>query len=614
MQTIHTEIKVGFVGNPNCGKTTLFNAVTGARQKTANWPGVTVERIEGHIRYRESDISMIDLPGVYSLDAYTLEERITKAGLQEEALDLIINVVDASLLERSLYLTFQLMELQKPMIVALNMMDITDARGVKIDVSQLSMLLANIPVIPISARKGEGVDLLIQNMISLYRMEHKKIPKENSFRHDTYNEIEAIVAKCQSKDTEFPGRTDQIDAWLTHPIWGIPIFLAIMGGVFLVTFGMGDFLKIYLESGLDWVLSEVERLLRQMSASPWMISLVVSGIISGVGGILTFLPNIIILFTALAILEDSGYMTRAAYVMNEVMGKAGLSGRAFLPMLLGFGCSVPAILATRMLTNDRERKRTIFMIPFMSCSARLPVYVLFAGMFFPKHPAAVAYSLYLVGIAGALLTAQLISKEVDYNAANLLLIELPEYKLPEIHVTVNYVWSKVQDYLLKAGSMIFLASIILWLLLNTSPTGYTNVISESFAARIGQLLVPVLRPAGINSWQLAVALLSGISAKEVVVTSLAILYGVNNINSASGMEQLGRQLAGSGFYGIHAYAFMIFCLLYPPCVAAMAVVRKETGSWRFTIRMVVFQLMLAWLIAVLICQTGLLVSGAIGGR
>lgn len=345
-------------------------------------------------------------------------------------------------------------------------------------------------------------------------------------------------------------------------------------------------------------------LLERMQASQWMISLVVDGIIAGVGGILTFLPNIFILFLALAFLEDSGYMARVAYVMNEVMGRVGLSGKAFLPMLLGFGCTVPAVMATRALASERDRRRTILITPFMSCSARLPIYVLFAEMFFPNKALAVAYSLYLIGLVVAILVAYILHKTSKSGEEDTLLIELPEYKTPNKRTVFIYVWDKVKDYLTKAGTTIFVASIVLWFVLNFGPAGYISDVSDSFAALIGRALVPVLRPAGLGSWRIAVALISGLSAKEVVVSSFSVLYGISNINSAAGMASLSSTLAASGFGGVSAYALMVFCLLYSPCVAAIGTIKRETKSWSFTLGMVVFQIVIAWLAAVLVFQIG----------
>ena len=653
-------IRVGFVGNPNCGKTTLFNAFTGAKLKVANWPGVTVERVEGETNYKGRPIKVIDLPGIYSLTSYTIEEKVTRKCIEDGEVDVIINVVDASSLERNLYLTMQLIELKKPVILALNMMDIVEERGMEIDMHRLPEMLGGIPVVPVSARKRTGLDVLMHAVVHHYEEEpqgvvihyspqvEEKITRiegelrrhygemdnmrwhaikflefdevvtsdhpldvsgildhnyEKQIINEKYDYIEEVIQECLMNKEEKAATTDKADRILTHRIWGIPVFLGIMALVFFLTFTVGDFLKGYFQVGLDWFSQAVVAGLASVHASSWLTSLIVDGIIAGVGGILTFLPNIFILFLALAFLEDSGYMARVAYVMNETMGMVGLSGKAFLPMLLGFGCTVPAVMATRALESVRDRRRTILITPFMSCSARLPIYVLFAEMFFPRHALFVAYSLYLIGLVMAILVAFILHKNSrGTRSENALLIELPEYKTPNGRTVAIYVWDKVKDYLSKAGTTIFIASIVLWFVLNTGTTGFVSDVQDSFAAMIGHVLVPVLRPAGLGLWQVAVALISGLSAKEVVVSSFSVLFGISNVNSAAGMGELSAQLTSMGFGGVNAYALMIFCLMYSPCIAAVATIKRETGSWRWTLGMVLFQLLVAWAAAVLVFQ------------
>lgn len=660
-------IRVGFVGNPNCGKTTLFNAFTGAKLKVANWPGVTVERVEGETNYKGRPIKVIDLPGIYSLTSYTIEEKVTRKCIEDGEVDVIINVVDASSLERNLYLTMQLIELKKPVILALNMMDIVEERGMEIDMHRLPEMLGGIPVVPVSARKRTGLDVLMHAVVHHYEEEpqgvvihyspqvEEKITRiegelrrhygemdnmrwhaikflefdevvtsdhpldvsgildhnyEKQIINEKYDYIEEVIQECLMNKEEKAATTDKADRILTHRIWGIPVFLGIMALVFFLTFTVGDFLKGYFQVGLDWFSQAVAAGLASVHASTWLTSLIVDGIIAGVGGILTFLPNIFILFLALAFLEDSGYMARVAYVMNETMGMVGLSGKAFLPMLLGFGCTVPAVMATRALESVRDRRRTILITPFMSCSARLPIYVLFAEMFFPRHALFVAYSLYLIGLVMAILVAFILHKNSrGTRSENALLIELPEYKTPNGRTVAIYVWDKVKDYLSKAGTTIFIASIVLWFVLNTGTTGFVSDVQDSIAAMIGHVLVPVLRPAGLGLWQVAVAVISGLSAKEVVVSSFSVLYGISNVNSAAGMGELSAQLTSMGFGGVNAYALMIFCLMYSPCIAAVATIKRETGSWRWTLGMVLFQLLVAWAAAVLVFQVGSLLFG-----
>lgn len=600
-------LTVGFVGNPNCGKTTLFNIFTGAKLKVANWPGVTVEKVEGEIRHEGRSIRMIDLPGIYSLNSYSLEERLTRKCIESDEVDVIINVVDASSLERNLYLTLQLLELKRPVILALNMMDIVEAQGARINLRRLSEMLGQIPAVPVSARKRTGLDALMHTVVDYNEIKlqgaavrgyQKGIVKE------TYGYIERIVGECLINEKEKSAFTDKADRILTHPFWGIPVFLGIMALVFFFTFTVGDLLKEYFQEGLNWFSQFTLIFLQGLRVSNGVVSLVVDGIVAGVGGILTFLPNIIILFLALAVLEDSGYMSRVAYVMNETMGMVGLSGKAFLPMLLGFGCTVPAVMATRALESQKDRRRTILITPFMSCSARLPVYVLFSEMFFPEQALFVAYSLYIVGLLAAILVAYVLYKTSVQRYEDILLIELPEYRMPNARTVWIYVWDKVKDYLTKAGTTIFTASVVLWVILNIGPSGFVNQASESFAAMFGHMAAPILKPAGLGSWQIVVALVSGISAKEVVVSSFSVLYGISNINSAAGMSQLSAILGSANFGSVNAYALMIFCLLYTPCLAAIATIKRETRSWSFTGTVVLFQLGLAWLSAVLVFQFG----------
>jgi len=656
-------INVACIGNPNCGKTTLFNALTGARLKVANWPGVTVERVEGQARYEDTDITIIDTPGIYSLTCYTIEEKVTRQCAMDDEIDVIINVVDASSLERNLYLTLQLLEMGKPVVLALNMMDIVKERGMEIDMHRLPEMLGNIPIVPVSAAKRTGLDILLHAVIHHYEegmdeyildypdeLENKIIrltsmmqthyPNHASARWHAiklleddeevkrehplsaenvadrsyekeiiqckYAYIEKIMSEILFHKSKKAAATDRIDRLLTHPVWGIPVFLVIMCLVFFLTFTVGDALKGVFESGLAYFSDAVAGVLEGLGVAFWLRSLIVDGIIAGVGGILTFIPNIVILFLALAVLEDSGYMARVAYVMDSVMGKVGLSGKAFLPMILGFGCTVPAIMATRALETEHDRRKTMLVTPFMSCSARLPIYVLFSEMFFPEAAAPVAFSMYVIGMVTAIAAAKVINGLEKGKVNDSLLIELPEYKRPNGRTIRIYVWNKLKDYLSKAGTTIFLASIVIWFVLNFGTGGMVDNPGDSFGASIGKFFVPVLAPAGLGMWQIGVALLSGISAKEVVVSSFAVLFGVANANSQAGMEAIvtNIQSVNPDFGALNAYCLMLFCLLYVPCAATVATVKKESGSWAFTLKMIVFQMLLAWAVSTAVFQVG----------
>lgn len=676
-------INVGFIGNPNCGKTTLFNAFTGANLKVANWPGVTVEKKEGYTTYEGEQFKLVDLPGIYSLTSYTMEEKVSRECIMSDEIDVIVDVVDASCLERNLYLTLQLIELGKPVILALNMMDIVEERGMEIDLHRLPEMLG-IPAIPVSARKKSGLSVLmhavshhadhaIQNPLIHHhhdkqsRHEHnhhteyamvysdaledkidvimdalvcsyptlenprwhaiKLLEKDESVTaafplpdlekiidrsyeqeiiNQKYDFIEEIIQEILVNKSEKEAFTEKLDHFLTHRIWGLPLFLGIMALVFLLTFTVGDWLKGYFEIFLESFSAAVTSGLTSLHVGDMMISLVVDGIISGVGGILTFLPNIFILFLALAFLEDSGYMARVAFVMDDIMGHLGLSGRAFIPLLLGFGCSVPAVMASRALEHRKDRLKTILITPFMSCSARLPIYVLFSQMFFPKHAMLVSYSMYLLGIVVAITTAFVLSKLDGSKAEHALLIELPEYKSPNARTIAIYVWEKVKDYLTKAGTVIFVASVILWGLLNFGPSGYVTDISNSFGSIIGKAAVPLFAPVGLGYWQIVVALIAGIAAKEVVVSSCSVLFGVQNITTTDGMSTMVATLGALGFGAANAYALMVFCLLYIPCTATIATINREVESKKLTALIIFFQFAVAWVMSFLVYHIGLL--------
>ena len=682
------ELSIGFVGNPNCGKTTLFNAYTGANLKVANWPGVTVEKKEGRFQFHDQEYKLVDLPGTYSLTSYTMEEQVTRQYIMSDDVDVIIDVADASALGRNLYLTLQLIELGKPVILALNMMDIVEKRGMEIDTHRLPEMLG-IPVIPVSARRKTGLDILMhaaahhkehrhdiplihhhgeeepQTLQTKHRHHHhaeytmvysdeledkidlvidalkKRYPDLNNYRwyalkllerdkeimerypvdlpdvldrsyekdiiNQKYDFIDEIIQEVLVNKEKKAALTDKADRLLTHNVLGLPIFLVIMALVFFLTFTIGDWLKGYFETGLEILSGGARSGLEAIHVAPPLISLLVDGIIAGVGGILTFLPNIFILFLALAFLEDSGYMARVAYVMDSIMGRLGLSGRSFIPMVLGFGCTVPAIMASRALESKRDRYKTMLITPFMSCSARLPIYVLFSQMFFPENAMLVAFSLYVLGLVVAVLIAFLLHlADRKREREDQLLIELPEFKAPSAHTIAIYVWEKVKDYLTKAGTIIFLASIIMWFLLNFGPAGYSTDMADTFGSILGKWIVPFFAPIGLGYWQIVVALIAGISAKEVVVSSCAVLFGISSVTSDAGMAALSGSLGALGFGALNAYALMTFSLLYVPCAATLATIKKETGSWGWTGLVALFQIAVAWLVTFAVYHIGLL--------
>lgn len=676
------EMTIGFIGNPNCGKTTLFNAYTGANLKVANWPGVTVEKVEGVMKDHDLIIHLVDLPGTYSLTSYTMEEMVSRQFILSDEVDVIINVADASALERSLYLTLQLLELGKPVVLALNMMDIVEKRGMEIDLHRLPEMLG-IPVIPVSARKRRGLDMLLHaaahhrdctdpdclihhhKVCSKHQHDHHSeyamvysdefedkidqiIPElkrryptltnyrwhalkllegdkeitekypvglpgvlDHSYESDIINQkydfIGEVISEVLLHKQRQDALTESADKLLTNKIWGIPVFLGIMAVTFFLTFTVGDWIKGYFELGIDWISGLAETGLAALNAGTLLSSLVVDGIIGGVGTIVTFLPNILILFLCLALLEDSGYMARVAYVMEGIMSKLGLSGKAFIPMLLGFGCTVPAIMASRALESKRDRYKVMLVTPFMSCNARLTIYILFSEMFFPENAMLVAYSMYLIGILVAIFVSAIIHLLDRKRNVNYLMIELPEYKLPDSRTVSIYVWEKVKDYLEKAGTTIFLATLIIWGLLNFGPQGYSADTASSFGAMLGKWLVPIFAPIGLGFWQIAVALIAGVSAKEVVVSSCAVLFGIVNASSPQGMAAFSTVLVEIGFGPLNAFCLMVFCLLYIPCAAALGTIRKEANSWAWMGFTAFFQLAVAWVITFGVYQIGSLI-------
>ena len=426
-----------------------------------------------------------------------------------------------------------------------------------------------------------------------------------------YGFIEEVISESILKKAQKDELTDKIDTVLTHRFFGIPIFLGIMAVVFFLTFTVGDYLSGYLEMAVEWLSGIVTNMFAAINAGEIITSLVVDGIIAGVGGILTFLPNIAVLFFALALLEDSGYMSRVAYVMEGIMHKIGLSGRAFIPMILGFGCTVPAVMAARTLESKADRLKTIMITPFMSCAARLPIYVLLSEMFFGKNAMIAAYSMYIIGAVVAILSALVMKKigKQKKDHENTLLIELPEYKTPNARTVFIYVWEKVKDYLTKAGTTIFVASVIIWAILSFGPTGLVDDMGQSFGAYIGKAIDFILKPAGLGYWQIVVALISGIAAKEVVVSSMSVLFGIGNIAAQSGMSQLTTVLGNMGFGAVNAYSMMLFCLLYIPCAATIATIRKETQSFKWTLATVALQLGIAWTVSTVFYQIASLIAG-----
>ena len=659
--------KVALVGNPNCGKTTLFNALTGSDQYVGNWPGVTVEKKEGTAKVGDVSFTVVDLPGIYSLSPYSMEELVARRFIIGEKPDAIINIVDATNLERNLYLTMQLLELERPMVLALNFMDEVEKKGDQIDCGKLSAHLG-VPVIPISARDGQNIDKLVEEAHrqmhtgltlepdDLYddftqallhrigdiihdRAYERGIPahwaaikllegdsevakdlglgettlrridqiateyeasselgdRETLLADSRYRFVERVVRSSVKRrgDGGKPTITERIDAVATHKYFALPLFLAMMLVVFLITFsGPGAWLSDGIAAFLENVLCPgASAWLNSLGAPAWLTGLLVDGLISGVGGVITFLPMIALLFLFLSLLEDSGYMARAAFVMDRTLRHFGLSGKAFIPMLMGFGCTVPAVMGARTMENEKDRRMTILLVPFMSCGARLPIYGLMTAAFFPDHAGLVVLGLYLLGPVLAFLSGLFLKRFLFKGEPAPFLLELPPYRMPTAKNIWLHVWQRVRDFLTRAGTIIAAMSVVVWFLQSFGPNfQMVSDTAESILARFGSFIAPIFAPLGFGAWQAAVALLTGLIAKEAVVSSMSLFYGFSMTDYAAA----GAAMAVT-FSPAAALAFLVFCALYTPCVAAIATIRREMGSRRWTVLTLAWQLAVAYL-------------------
>ncbi|WP_195953105.1 ferrous iron transport protein B [Clostridium saudiense] len=578
---------IALLGNPNVGKTTLFNSLTGSNQRVGNWAGVTVDKKEGFF----GDFAIVDLPGIYAMDTYSNEEKISKEFLENEKVDLILNIIDASNIDRNLYLTMQLKQFKKPIVLAVNMIDVAEKKGINIDYKKLGELL-NVIVVPIQASKEMGIDDI---KTALSTIDYNKIDTLNysfSDEKETYDYIEIILSKCTKKsNTSKKPIKEKLDNIMLNPWLAYPIFFAIMALTFQVTFAwIGQPLSDLLDSLLnDSLVPIIEGLIN--TTSPWFQSLIIDGIIGGVGGILVLLPIILSLFACITVLEDSGYMARVAFIMDKIMRKMGLSGKAFIPMIVGFGCSVPAIMTARTLESEKDRKLTALLIPLMSCNARLPVYSIFAAVFFPKYVGLVVASLYFLGIVLAFILGVIFKHTIFKNEEEPLLIELPEYKLPSLKNLLNQLYEKSKSFIIKAGTLIFAMSIVLWFLSNFNFTGMTDV-NNSILSSIGGFIAPIFKPLGFGNWQASVSLLTGLIAKETVVSSMGVIFGGNL-----------QTLLPLHFTALSALSFMVFVLLYTPCITVVGTMKKEFGT-KMTLFSVAYQLILAWIVSFLVFNIG----------
>ena len=658
-------------GNQNCGKTTLFNALTGSNQHVGNFPGVTVDQKSGTIKGTNHQV--VDLPGIYSIRPYTQEEIVTRDFILKSKPDAILNIVDAINIERNLYLTLQLMSLKVPMVIALNMMDELRGNGGSVNVQKMAEALG-VPVVPISAAKNEGISELVDTLLNtasrrvkpkvqdfcpdgpVHRCIHavchiiedhaqragisrrfcatKLIEGEEDFyelldlsqnekeliehsiiemEYDTgmdrnaaladmrYNFIEKVCASCVTKARESKEhrRSMAIDRVLTHRIFAIPLFIAIMCTVFFLTFHVvGAFLSDLMAYAVDGLTLLADKALTAYGINPVVHSLIIDGVFAGVGSVLSFLPIVVTLFFFLSILEDSGYMARVAFVMDKLLRKIGLSGRSFVPMLIGFGCSVPAIMATRTLSSNRDRQMTILLTPFMSCSAKIPIYTLFSAAFFPGHELPVMILLYFGGMAVGILAALVLKSTLFRGNPVPFVMELPNYRLPSPKSVLLLMWEKAEDFLTRAFTVIFMATVIIWFLQSFDLR--LNVVTDSTAsilASLGRLVSPLFAPLGFGDWRMVTALVSGFTAKEAVVSTFGVILGVSTDQLRSALHLL--------FTPASAASFLVFCLLYTPCVAAVATIRRELGSKWKTLVVVIGQCVIAWLAALVVYQTAL---------
>ena len=661
------------VGNQNCGKTTLFNQLTGSNQHVGNFPGVTVDQKSGEIR-GQKNCTVVDLPGIYSIRPYTNEEIVTRDFILNQKPDAILNIVDATNIERNLYLTLQLMEMQIPMVLALNMMDEVRNNGGTIDVQKMSLELG-IPVVPISAVRGEGIDELVDNVVRVAKnrirpavidfcspgpvhrcihavahqiedhaqkagipvrfaatkliegdediierleldqnelelVEHSILQMEDEYGMDRnaaladmrYVFIEGVchdsVVRCHESREHI--RSMRIDSVLTSKYWAIPIFLGLMLAIFWLTFSViGSFLSDLLAMGIDALTAAADAGLTAYGINPVVHSLIIDGVFAGVGSVLSFLPIIVVLFFFLSILEDTGYMARVAFVMDKLLRKIGLSGRSIVPMLIGFGCSVPAIMATRTLSSQRDRKMTILLTPFMSCSAKIPIYAVFSAAFFPRYAPLVMICLYVGGILVGILVAKVLGHTLFRGNPVPFVMELPNYRFPSLKSVVLLMWDKAKDFLQRAFTVIFVATVIIWFLQTFDSR--LNVVSnsaDSLLAMIGQVIAPLFAPLGFGDWRVSTSLITGFIAKESVVSTLGILLG-SSANVGAALGQL--------FTPVTAVSFLAFTLLYTPCVAAISAVRRELDSGWKALGVSVSQCCIAWVVSFLVYHIALLV-------
>ena len=589
-------INVALFGNPNVGKTTVFNLLTGSNQYVGNWPGVTIDKKEGFLG---DDIKIVDLPGIYAMDTFSNEEKVSKEFLETGDVDVIVNIVDASNLSRNLYLTTQLMKFNKPIVILLNMLDVAESKGIYIDFDKLSKELG-VTVIPIIAKKKSGFDKISSAIkVSVNKNINYSIDFGNEAK--TYKKLDDILSRCiKTTSNKKISISDKIDNIVLNPILAYPIFIGALLLLFKFTFdwvggplqeGLATLIETYISSPINDML---------VNSSPWFKSLIIDGILGGVCGTLPFFPLIFTLFFGISLFEDSGYMSRAAFLMDNIMRKVGLSGKAFIPMVMGLGCSSPAIMATRTLDSEKDRKITALISPLMTCGAKLPIYAVFVAIFFPKNAALVTTSLYLLGIVVAILVALVLNKTSFKTDIEPFILELPEYKLPTLNALLKNTWNKSKGFLIRVVTVMFAMSVAIWLLSSFNFNGFTEDMNNSFLSYLGKLMTPLFSPLGFGDWRASVSILTGLGAKEIVISTMQVLYG--NLDT----------VLPTIFTGVTAYGFLVFSALYTPCIAALATMRKEYGN-KMMFTSLIYQFVIAWIGAFIVKIIGdTIFSGNLG--
>ena len=622
-------LAVALTGNPNTGKSTIFNALTGAQQKVGNWPGVTVDKKVGYINYKDRAISIVDLPGTYSINARSTEEKIVIDYLMDADVDLIMDVVDSANLERNLFLAVQLLEMGMPILIDLNMRDEAKKRGIHIDIAKLEEAIG-MPVVETVGRKSREIllDKFTNTVMRQYKasdmvqahIDHVKAIRESDASEADieeavitarYDLIDRIVSKAVTKEHAGADISEKIDRLVANGVLALPILLAILYAVFQVTFNwIGQPLSDALGDFIGGPFTEwVSGILAALDVEEWMQSLILDGIVNGMGSVITFVPLIFVLFFCLSFLDGTGYMARVAFIMDPVMRRAGLTGKGVMPLIMGFGCAVPAIMGARALDSEKDRLTSILVTPFLTCGAKLPIMALFAAMFFPENAANVVFLMYILGVVMAIAAAKILGGTLFKDKGSTFLLELPPYRVPDMQSVLLETWEKGKGYLVKAGTIIFAGCVVIWFLSAYNMDGMTEEMGDSFLASIGAGVSTLFAFHGFDTWEAGAAVISGILAKESVVSTIGILYGVGEVSTeaedaldtASLLMQSGM---ASAFTSLSALAFMVFSQLYTPCVTALGTIKKEAGGWKWPIFSAVYMFSVAWAISLLVYQVG----------